>query len=368
MAKAQYQIITNALMEQIRKGKFKPGDRIPSASELCDTYSVSQITALRVFKELTSGNFISKKEGRGYYVKGSSSTNKPEVLRGAIGSLLRPLRPWQIDDNYFNEINCAVQNEAGRRRLNLLWTYACSPLNEHYAPPHHLQLEMQRAALAMADKVDGFLLDERIADEVIAEIQKQTRKPLVLINRRTRLPVDTVNPASMPGAMKMAETAIKFGYEYFIICESGEVNVKERGDFFKQFLLTHGIMEENITHVHDCHINPHDVSMNTLFSHIATGKKKNLRTFIFCVTDSFARSICREMKFGEMTPGKDVGLAGFGGFGQATMEAPELATVDIKSTDMGILAVDKLLYKIANPFVKTANHTPDFELRFGETM
>jgi DNA-binding LacI/PurR family transcriptional regulator len=368
MSKARYQIITNALMEQIRNGKFKPGDRIPSSSELCNTYSVSQITALRVFKELTTGNFISKKEGRGYYVNGGTAINRQEVMRGAIGSLLRPLRPWQAEDNYFNEINCATQNEAGRRRINLLWSYACSTLNEHYIPPHHLQMEIQRAALAMADKVDGFLLDERISDVVIIELLKKVRKPLVLINRRTQLPVDTINSANQAGSAKLAETAIKFGYEHFIICDSGDVNVKNRGESFRQTLLNNGIPGSRISEISKCHINPNEVSMKAIFDKIKVAQKQNLRIFVFCVTDSFARSACRELLTRGMKPGKNIGLAGFGGFGHTTIETPEIATVDIKSTEMGVLAVDKLLYKIANPFTEAQNHTPDFELRFGDTM
>jgi DNA-binding LacI/PurR family transcriptional regulator len=365
---ARYKVITNALVDQINLGHFKPGDRIPSISSLCASYSVSKITALRVFKELTNSDFIYKKEGSGYFVNGGSANVDQQTFLGAIGNLLRPLRPWQADDNYFNEINCAVQNEAGRRRLNLIWSHTCNPLNEHYKYPLLLQHEIKRAACDMADKVDGFLLDERISDKIISELQRKIKKPMILVNRKSELAIDTVSCNNHGGAVKMAETAIKFGYDYFIICNSGGISIKKRCEYFRQELLDNKIAESHITEITDWSINPHEASMNSLFEKIKIGQKMHGRIFIFCDSDSFARNVCRELKIQKMEPGKDIGLAGFGGMDCSTAELPEIATVNIKSSEMGTLAVDKLLYKIAMPLAENRDYTPDFELRLGNTI
>lgn len=365
---ARYKVITNTLIDQINRGKFKAGDRIPSISKLCNSYSVSQITALRVFKELAKSNFISKKEGRGYFVNGVEAKGGKQSMLGSIGNLLRPQRPWRADNNYFNEINCAVQNEAGRRRINLLWSHTCNSLSGHSQPIMYMQEEIKRAALEMADKVDGFLLDERISDEIISELKKRINKPMILVNRKSELKIDTVSGNNHAGAVKMANTAIKFGYDYFIICNSGVASIKKRCKYFRQALRDNKVSKSHIAKIADCHINPYKTSINSLFEKIKIGQKNHERIFIFCDSDSFARDVCRAMQAQNIELGKDIGLSGFGGMGYSSIESPEITTVNIKSFEIGELAVDKLLYKIAKPFSEIQDYTPDFELRLGDTM
>jgi GntR family transcriptional regulator len=49
---APYMLIVYALAEKIRSGELKPGDRVPSVSELVVTYSVSHSTARRALAKL----------------------------------------------------------------------------------------------------------------------------------------------------------------------------------------------------------------------------------------------------------------------------------------------------------------------------
>ena len=66
-----YRVITDHLLQAINAGKLKPGDRIASIRELSAEYHVSQITVLRVFKELARTGKIVRRDGLGYYVKGA---------------------------------------------------------------------------------------------------------------------------------------------------------------------------------------------------------------------------------------------------------------------------------------------------------
>ena len=49
---APYMLIVYVLIEKIKSGELKPGDRVPSATELVETYNVSHSTARRALAKL----------------------------------------------------------------------------------------------------------------------------------------------------------------------------------------------------------------------------------------------------------------------------------------------------------------------------
>jgi DNA-binding FadR family transcriptional regulator len=49
---APYMLIVYAFVEKIRSGELKPGDRVPSVTELVETYNVSHTTARRALAKL----------------------------------------------------------------------------------------------------------------------------------------------------------------------------------------------------------------------------------------------------------------------------------------------------------------------------
>jgi DNA-binding GntR family transcriptional regulator len=105
MSTPLYLTITRAIKEQIDCGALAPGSRIPSVSELRSQYGVSHITARRVYRELLAMNCICGKRGTGYMV--AQGRDGGNIFFGRIGNFLRPLRPVNPNDNYFNTINFA---------------------------------------------------------------------------------------------------------------------------------------------------------------------------------------------------------------------------------------------------------------------
>ena len=49
---APYMLIVHVLVDKIRSGELKPGDRVPSVSELVEAYNVSHSTARRALAKL----------------------------------------------------------------------------------------------------------------------------------------------------------------------------------------------------------------------------------------------------------------------------------------------------------------------------
>lgn len=64
-----YVQLVNILKEQIAKGFYLPGDRLPSESELCKQYHVSPMTVRRSINTLLNQGVVTTTQGSGTYVK-----------------------------------------------------------------------------------------------------------------------------------------------------------------------------------------------------------------------------------------------------------------------------------------------------------
>ncbi len=64
-----YVQLANILRRQIAEGVFRPGDQLPSESQLCTRYGISPMTVRRTINLLAEEGLISTAQGRGTFVK-----------------------------------------------------------------------------------------------------------------------------------------------------------------------------------------------------------------------------------------------------------------------------------------------------------
>ncbi len=64
-----YAQLVRILLGQIAAGIFRPGDRLPSESQLCERYGVSPMTLRRVINILADQGVVIAEQGRGTFVK-----------------------------------------------------------------------------------------------------------------------------------------------------------------------------------------------------------------------------------------------------------------------------------------------------------
>ncbi len=69
LAVPKYRQIIDAISVQIKKGKLKKGDRIPSLNVLCRQYRLSQDTVLMAYNELKTKGIITSQVGKGYFIQ-----------------------------------------------------------------------------------------------------------------------------------------------------------------------------------------------------------------------------------------------------------------------------------------------------------
>jgi len=63
-----YQQVMGDIKDDIDRGRYAQGDKIPSEAELSDIYSVSRITVRRAVTELVGEGYLTKKQGKGTFV------------------------------------------------------------------------------------------------------------------------------------------------------------------------------------------------------------------------------------------------------------------------------------------------------------
>ncbi len=63
-----YVQIADDLREHIRKGQYRPGDRLPSVRDLSETYGVVRETIQRVLRVLTEEGLVQSQSTRGTFV------------------------------------------------------------------------------------------------------------------------------------------------------------------------------------------------------------------------------------------------------------------------------------------------------------
>lgn len=61
--------LANIMRRQIAEGLFRPGDQLPSESQLCHRYGISPMTVRRTINLLADEGLISTAQGRGTFVK-----------------------------------------------------------------------------------------------------------------------------------------------------------------------------------------------------------------------------------------------------------------------------------------------------------
>ena len=79
-AKSKCTLIVDDILAKIVNRVYMPGDRLPSESELCDSYGVSRVTIRESLKKLDMMGVISIEQGRGTFVK-----------RTGLGHFMQPM-------------------------------------------------------------------------------------------------------------------------------------------------------------------------------------------------------------------------------------------------------------------------------------
>src|SRR5258708_2222948 len=99
---ALYKQIQKDITNQIKIGKLKPGDRVPSEKELAENFNVSQITSKHALISLAEEGLIYRIKGKGSFVTEQAALD-PNKNKGTIG-LIFPTMVMPVEIELFQYI------------------------------------------------------------------------------------------------------------------------------------------------------------------------------------------------------------------------------------------------------------------------
>lgn len=84
------------LAKRIRKGEFRPGEKLPSIRDLADEYGVAPQTMQNALRELRNAGLVVSQQGRGLFVRdpgraepepGGTDAGRLAVVEAGLGEL-----------------------------------------------------------------------------------------------------------------------------------------------------------------------------------------------------------------------------------------------------------------------------------------
>src|SRR5215831_13756247 len=93
--------IYRQLVQQVRRdvmlGRLRPGDQLPSLTEVVDSLSVNPNTVVKAFTELEHQGIVVRRQGVGTFVAASPSMTSVLVAPKLLGSLARWVERARLD-------------------------------------------------------------------------------------------------------------------------------------------------------------------------------------------------------------------------------------------------------------------------------
>lgn len=339
-----YETIISDLKERISSGEIHGGDKVPSLNQLRDHFDVSHVTALHALRNLVEEGVLEARKGKGYFVRKNVAVRNERVLHGAIACVTRPFREATLYDNYYNDIMQAAQRECMSRKFSVLYPPFNLDLGFHSLKTDSAAL-IKEKVVEMASGVDGFVLDERIPDDLVNDLREKVGVPMVVVGRGGGADVDYACPDNRGGARQLAEMCLKMNYELFLVGDARGVasceNFDDRINGFIDTLERNGVSDENVIRF-DFNVTPYEDTLSLLEPRLREDKK----AMIFSPIDIFARWLVDAFVEKGMELGERIGVTGFGGMGYCDYKEPHVSTIDVQPSLIGKTAVSLLAERI----------------------
>src|ERR1700721_268770 len=175
MANQKYTDILEKVQEDIRSGRYSPGQRLPSETELVRRYGASRMTVFRAMHELQTMGLVVRRVGSGTFVA------QPSNSKSHVFGLLIP----ELGQTEIFEVICKGMMESQEAlRHSLLWGNSASKEheNEEVAEQlchHYISKKVSGVFFAPVEFSSGRIQ----ANHRIVEALDKAQIPVVLLDR-----------------------------------------------------------------------------------------------------------------------------------------------------------------------------------------
>jgi GntR family transcriptional regulator, arabinose operon transcriptional repressor len=339
----KYQQVYDALAREIRSGRWKEGERLPSEAALGSRFRASRITVGRAVKDLQVAGLVDRRAGSGTYVK-----HAPTVAALSFGLLIPDLGETEI----FEPICQGMMASPLARRHALVW----GSLTGGEGSKEERAWELCRQYIDR--KVAGvFFAPLELApakDEVnqrIAQALDDARIPVILLDR-TVVPYpdrghhDLVGIDNRQAGYLVTEHLLRLGSRRiaFVARPNAAATVDARQAGYREALHRWDVpFDRSLVHLLD----PADVGS------ITSLMERDKPEAIVCANDWIAARLMRTLlETGRSVPG-DVRLVGIDDVLYAGLLPVPLTTLRQPTSEIGTVALSAMLDRIAQPDLPT---------------
>ena len=331
MNATKYGALLDTLKNEILSGKYRSNFPFPSVRALISRFKLSDRTVRHALDELYAQGLISRKQGRGTFIRSVSRK---------IGLIV----PGIADSEFFQTIVPGLLRSCQAVGYQPVFCEITET-----APRERMRQALGFARALVADRVAGVIFQPMVtlarvdANAAVAQCLSNGRIPFVLLNtdfvvspERSAYDVvgiDNVEAGCMVGAHLISCGARRIAF--LMWPDVASVRSRFRG-------LRLSVLDENVK-TRLVEANP---SNNTAIA-------RTLRLFkpdaFVCGNDTAAAVLTQTLaRLGRRVP-DDVLLAGFDDIRHSTIMTPQLTSVRQPCEDIARIAIARLLLRIANP-------------------
>ncbi|MFA5093732.1 MAG: GntR family transcriptional regulator [Candidatus Omnitrophota bacterium] len=331
-----YQQFADIIREQINRGRYKPGEYIPSERQLSKEFKLNRMTVRKGMAMLIEEGLLQPFRGRGTFVTGYPQAGK-KVRSRDIGYVFIKDFNFPLSKNpYYTEILEGAEAEASKL------DYKFFLMSVDYDESKLRDL----ASRIINDKLGGAVfvgkLDEKV-EEIITSLAKR-KIPVVAIDKYVPYNgVSAVLTDNFKGAYEAVDHLASLGHRDigFITGPGTNQAVRERAEGFDKAVRDHKLkVREEFRVESDLHIHGGYLAMKKILS------GRRYPTAVFAINDEAAIGAMRAIHEKGLKVPKDISLVGFDDIEWASHTMPGLTTIKIYKKEIGAAAVKKLAEQI----------------------
>ena len=314
------------LLSDIRRGKFKNGDKISTEHQIMEKYKVSRITAQKALNNLSADGYIKRLAGKGSFVTFDSSfpDYNENVFTPSFVSLIMANQLQTL--SFIHGIEQYLSTESIQTAISLT--------------NNDPELELDAVKKAVSSNTKGIIFypcEPFVNDEIFRNLIRDGF-PLVFLDRAPiDLPCNCITTDGFSGGYMATKYLLDRGHRKIAIFNSGFdifETVKHRYAGYCCAMRDYGV-PVNPSYVLECY-HSSNCGRELLMS-------SDPPTAIFCTNDSVALDIYNTAySLGKVIP-DDISIIGFDNLPVASQLIPALTTIEQPFSKMGIEAAKVVL-------------------------
>ncbi len=250
MEKPLYKQLYISILEEIKTGKLKSGDRVPSEKELADQFKVSRITSKKALEILVQEGLIERARGKGSFV--SSQLPEFEPLPTSLPSSVPAPTPSDANHPAQPLIGLILEDLSPSYGLRLLKAIEqrCSEANCHllFKRTYGRREEEEQAIHAFQQlNVDGLIVYPVHSDYYNANLLRLALDgfPMVIVDRYLKkIEACAVYTDNKKASQELTEYLLNKGHQFIGFVSPPAENtstIEERVQGFSAAFIEHGL-------------------------------------------------------------------------------------------------------------------------------